>query len=97
MNAGFGRMESRAIRLSTFYERKRAPSWRPATASLQLRNFSGIADIAVTAAHYADKKTRTVIDMGALLGAGDSGPPGNVIAMLSKSTLPESTTKARRK
>ena len=26
------------------------------------------ADIAVTAAHYADKKTRTVIDMGALLG-----------------------------
>ena len=54
-------------------------------------------DIAITAAHYADKKTRTVIDMGALLDAGDSGPPGNVIAMLSKSTLPESTTKARRK
>ena len=25
------------------------------------------ADIATTAAHYADKKTRTVIDMGALL------------------------------
>ena len=31
-------------------------------------------DIAVTAAHYADKKTRTVIDMGALLEAGESRP-----------------------
>ena len=54
-------------------------------------------DIAVTAAHYADKKTRTVIDIGALLDASDSGPPGNVIAMLSKSTLPESTIKAQKK
>jgi hypothetical protein len=37
-------------------------------------------DIAVTAAHYADKKTRTVIDMGALLGAGEPNP-ANVVAI----------------
>ena len=52
-------------------------------------------DIAVTAAHYADKKTRTVIDMGALLDAGEPRPK-NVIAMQSENT-PKATTKARRK
>lgn len=38
-------------------------------------------DIAVTAAHYADKKTRTVIDVGALLDAGEARPE-NVVPML---------------
>ena len=37
-------------------------------------------DIATTAAHYADKKTRTVIDMGTLLEAGETDP-GNIIKM----------------
>ena len=58
-------------------------------------------DIAITAAVYADKKTRTVIDMGALLDAGEPRP-GNVIAMAVPSELSENTpkppaTKARRK
>jgi integrase len=35
------------------------------------------AGIEVTAAHYADKKTRTVIDMGALLGQGPT--PKNIV------------------
>ena len=38
-------------------------------------------DIAVTSSYYADKKTRTVIDMGALLDAGEPGPE-NVVSML---------------
>ena len=53
-------------------------------------------DIAITASVYADKKTRTVIDMGALLDAGESRP-GNVIAMQSERTSPKPPTKARRK
>jgi integrase len=53
------------------------------------------ADIAITAAYYADKKTRTVIDMGALLDGGESRP-GNVIAMQS-GTTPGPMGKARRK
>jgi integrase len=53
-------------------------------------------DIAITASVYADKKTRTVIDMGALLDAGES-TPGNVIAMQPESTSPEPRGKARRK
>ena len=50
------------------------------------------ADIAVTAAHYADKKTRTVIDMGALLGAGES-KPANVIPMAPKEEGPPTKRK----
>ena len=50
------------------------------------------ADIAVTAAHYADKKTRTVIDMGALLGAGES-KPANVIPMAPKKEGPPTKRK----
>ena len=37
-------------------------------------------DIATTAAHYGTKKTRTVIDMGTLLEAGETDP-GNIIKM----------------
>ncbi len=52
------------------------------------------ADIAVTAAHYADKKTRTVIDMGGLLNP-ETATPENIVA------LPEQTEtekpKARKK
>ena len=51
-------------------------------------------DIAVTAAHYADKKTRTVIDMGALLDAGESTPE-NVIGMKS-GTTPGPMAKSRK-
>ena len=51
-------------------------------------------DIAVTAAHYADKKTRTVIDMGALLDAGESTPE-NVIGMKS-GTTPGPLAKSRK-
>jgi hypothetical protein len=53
-------------------------------------------DIAITASVYADKKTRTVIDMGALLDAGEPRP-GNVSAMQSGSTSPGTTTEVRRK
>jgi integrase len=38
------------------------------------------AGIEVTAAHYADKKTRTVIDMGALLSSGGLMPK-NIVSM----------------
>jgi integrase len=37
-------------------------------------------DIAVTSSYYADKKTRTVIDMGALLDAGEPAPK-NVVSV----------------
>ena len=43
-------------------------------------------DIAVTAAHYADKKTRTVIDAGALLKA-DEGPAKNIIPLRSREAI----------
>ena len=53
-------------------------------------------NIAITASVYEDKKTRTVIDMGALLDAGEPRP-GNVIAMQSGSTSPGTTTEVRRR
>ena len=37
-------------------------------------------DIAVTSAHYADKKSRTVIDVAGLL-KGDEGGPSNIVSM----------------
>ena len=37
-------------------------------------------DIAVTAAHYADKKTRTAVDVGALLKANE-GEAENIIPL----------------
>jgi integrase len=55
-------------------------------------------DIALTASVYADKKTRTVVDMGALLeegGAGGESRPENVISMQSPGHTPRGGRKAR--
>lgn len=43
------------------------------------------ADIAVTAAHYADKKTRTVIDMGGLLNPEPATPENVTVVSFSES------------
>jgi hypothetical protein len=48
------------------------------------------AGIEVTAAHYADKKTRTVIDMAALLSSG-SPMPENIEAGQGKAQFAAET------
>ena len=53
-------------------------------------------DIAVTAAHYADKKTRTTIDMGALLDGGEPNP-ANVVAILQCAARSDPVALNRRK
>ena len=46
-------------------------------------------DIAVTVAHYADKKTRTAIDVGALLEEGRAELVVNVIAIRQEEKVRE--------
>jgi integrase len=53
-------------------------------------------DIAVTAAHYADKKTRTIIDMGTLLDAGEP-KPANVVAISQSAARSDAVAPNRRK